>query len=239
MNEEVKRSTTQLLKAPFGGLGASSIAVGFSQRTGDANFSGLQPHILKMWLKPVSLLSFIQWIINKFENLFSVTPAFMPELRPSRANRGFSPQPEHFGLKPGFTFGISIPGLKPGVSDVNTACKTNRKEFQQFSIYNALSSAPFRGLGVEHLIRSTGNKGFLLISYLTISLTIERLKMIKKQKKSLSTPPEFREAGGGQNEKNEKHLVTTSAGATVETAVTYGIQGKTKQEPTLTGACND
>ena len=31
-----------------------SIAVGFSQRMKSNNSSGLQPHILKMWLKPVS-----------------------------------------------------------------------------------------------------------------------------------------------------------------------------------------
>lgn len=37
--------------------GASFIAVGFSQRTADANFPGLQPHIFKMWLKPTSLVS--------------------------------------------------------------------------------------------------------------------------------------------------------------------------------------
>jgi hypothetical protein len=34
--------------------GASFIAVGFSQRTADANSPGLQPHILKMWLKPAA-----------------------------------------------------------------------------------------------------------------------------------------------------------------------------------------
>jgi hypothetical protein len=37
---------------------APSIAVGFSQRTMDAISSGLQPHILKMWLKPIFLSIF-------------------------------------------------------------------------------------------------------------------------------------------------------------------------------------
>jgi len=60
-NEEVGRSrkmTEALSIAPD----KSGQAVDFSQRTGDANSSGLQPHILKMWLKPIFLFIINRWL---------------------------------------------------------------------------------------------------------------------------------------------------------------------------------
>ena len=70
MNEEVERLVS--VTAPDGSVQALTtstahaigfrqiaigfIAVGFSQRTADANSFGLQPHILKMWLKPIQNL---------------------------------------------------------------------------------------------------------------------------------------------------------------------------------------
>ena len=160
-NEEVGRSwksesgSPKMAKAisscpPFRAVReASSIAVGFSQRITDANSAGLQPHILKMWLKPVA--ENIEYRISNIKS-GSFGNKVVPHFLFLISYFLFLPM----RLKPVLLFSISYRQLK------QTACPDfsgaiEKENFNSFLYIPHFLLPPSGGWGFGQFIRPTGN----------------------------------------------------------------------------------